>query len=220
MGAGASLQVERIPKEAFTRVVVSYIAKNAADVSNDEFLQMIVEARLDGYIQGDDLVLVRAELDACLKEHAGIECSLGTMEIVQKTVTQLRQRFSGPDTPTSAVHRVRDRGDSKCGDEFGAAAEKEDALMKLVGRQEDARPRLTALLVNYIGKKSSSVDDDEFISILRAANLHVDELSKAEVELVRRELDAALGSLSEEETSVGVYGMVEKAVTRVLSSRK
>ena len=55
---------------------------------------------------------------------------------------------------------------------------------------------------------------------MRAANLYVDELSKAEVELVRRELDAALGSLSEEETSVGVYGMVEKAITRVLSSRK
>ena len=67
MGAGASLQVERIPKEAFTRVVVSYIAKKATDVSNDQFLQMIVDARLDGYIQGDDLVLVRAELDACLQ---------------------------------------------------------------------------------------------------------------------------------------------------------
>ena len=153
------------------------------------------------------------------------------MEVVKKTVSQLRQRFSGPDTPTSSasqrsVSRDRERGDSKCGDEVGegsggGAAEKDDALMKLVGGgMEDARPRLTALLVNYIGKRSTTVGEDEFGSMLRAAGLCADELSKGEVGLVRRELDGALDTLAAEDTSAGVYETVEMAVTRVLSRRR
>eukprot|EP00622_Pseudochattonella_farcimen_P007496 FR743494.1.p1 GENE.FR743494.1~~FR743494.1.p1 ORF type:complete len:202 (+),score=23.03 FR743494.1:62-667(+) len=200
MGAAASINAERIPRDLLTRIVVAYIAKNASDVSDDEFLNLVATAGLEEYLLPTDMPVVRRELDTCLKAHARVETSLGTMEIVEQTVSQLKHKFSGGDPPDLAsAHRHLDHGnhsmdadqnpdagETKHGDASATDFEARDAMSKLLLSVENPKGRLSASLVNYIRETSGKVlKDDEFAQILRDAKFDTIGFSKAEVVAIK-----------------------------------